>query len=301
MSAPRVCTVVLSWNRRGETIACLESLLRSSYPALEVICVDNGSSDGSADAVEASCPSVRLVRLPENRGFAGGMNTGIRAALDRGAEYVLVLNNDMLVDRGFVQPLVNAAQDPRVAAVCSQILFADHPDRIWYGGARFRRRRGHHGRHLRYGRPRLGPDVAPYPTDRACGGAMLMSRSILERIGLFDESLFAYAEDVEWSLRARAEGLAVLVVPASVVWHKVSASTGGESSPATIYYSLRNGLVVAERWAPLGVIGTLARRVEALLAHTAQALLFSSRRRAALRAVRAGFRDLRRHRLGPIV
>jgi GT2 family glycosyltransferase len=129
---------------------------------------------------------------------------------------------------------------------------------------------------------------------------MLASRSVLERVGVFDESLFAYGEDVDWSLRARAQGLHVLVVPASVVRHEVSASSGGESSPATIYLDLRNGLVVSERWAPLGVAGTWARRVEAVLAHLAQAALFSPRRAHALRAVWAAWRDFRRGRLGAL-
>lgn len=301
-TSPSVHVVVLSWNRREDTLGCLASIDAATYPELSVVCVDNGSSDGSADAVEASFPDVRVSRLAGNLGFAGGMNVGIRAALEAGADHVLTLNNDMVVEPGFVEPLVAAvAGDSRVAAACSQILFADPPHRIWYAGARFRARRGYHGRHLHYGCPPFGPETPPYPTDRACAGAMLVPRSVLERVGLFDESLFAYGEDVDWSLRARSEGIHVLVVPASVVWHKVSASSGGESSPATIYYDLRNGLVVAERWSPLGRAGTFVRRVEAVLAHVLQAVLFSPRRLDALRAVRDGWRDLRRRRLGPMI
>jgi hypothetical protein len=299
---PPVSVVVLSWNRRQDTVDCLGSLARATYPALSVICVDNGSSDGSPEAVEASFPDVRLVRLEVNTGFAAGMNAGIRTALEGGAEHVLTLNNDMDVEAGCVEPLVDAvARDPLAAAACAQVLFMDPPDRIWYAGARYRERRGHHARHVGYGQPPLPPTTSPYPTDRACAGAMLVPRAVLERVGLFDESLFAYAEDVDWSLRARADGLHVLVVPASVVRHGVSASSGGESSPATIYYSLRNGLVVAERWSPLGRLATSRRRAEAVLAHAAQAVVFSSRRVEALRAVRAGWRDFRRRRLGPVV
>ena len=302
MPLTAVSVVVLSWNRRQDTLDCLASLALTTYPALSVICVDNGSSDGSPDAVAASFPDVRLVRLDANAGFAGGMNAGIRAALEDGAEHVLTLNNDMVVAPDLVEPLVAAvAHDTLAGAACSQVLFADPPDRVWYAGARYRERRGHHGRHVHYGEQPLQPDAPPYVTDRACAGAMLVPRAVFERVGLFDESLFAYAEDVDWSLRARADRLHVLVVPGSVVRHKVSASSGGESSPATIYYSLRNGLVVAERWTPLGRLGTARRRAEAVLAHAAQAVLFSSRRLEALRAVRAGWRDFRRRRLGPVV
>ncbi len=294
----RVAVVVLSWNGREDTLACLRSLSAARYDSLEVVAVDNGSSDGSADAIAASHPGVELVRLGENRGFAGGMNAGIRHAFAAGADAVVTLNNDMVVAPGFIRPLVDAiTEDPLAAAACSQILFAERPDRVWYAGATYDPRRGYHGRQTRYGQRPVPADTPAYVTDRACGGAMLFTRATAERVGLFDEELFAYAEDVDWSLRARAEGMHVLVVPASIVRHRVSAASGGESSPATLYYDLRNGLTVAERHAPLGGLGTARRRAEAVAAHGVQALL-SSRRREGLAAVRAGWRDFRAGRLG---
>lgn len=295
----RVAAVVLSWNGRERTLACLRSLAGVTYHPLSVIVVDNGSTDGSTDAVTAEFPDVTLVPLGENLGFAGGMNVGIRSALAGGAEAVILLNNDMEVDPGFIEPLVDALKDdPSCGAACSQILFAGEPPRVWYAGAPFNRRRGHSGRHVGYGQPPLPPTLPPYPTDRACGGAMLFSASVSQRVGLFDEALFAYAEDTDWSLRARRAGLHSLVVPASVVRHAVSASSGGESSPTSIYYSLRNSLVVAERWAPLGATGTWFRRAEAVGACAAQALL-SARRAEGLSAVRDAWRDFHRGRLGP--
>ncbi len=254
-----VTAIVLSWNGRDRTLDCLRSLARITYRPFSVVVVDNGSSDGSADAVAAEYPAVQLVRLQENRGFAGGMNEGVETAFAAGADSVLLLNNDMEVEPDCVQPLVSALDgDPAAGAACAQILFAEEPPRIWYAGARFSPRRGHHGRLLGYGRAPLPATMSPYRTDRACGGAMMWTAGSYERVGPFDERLFAYAEDTDWSLRARRAGLHVLVVPASVVHHAVSASSGGESSPTTLYYSLRNSLVVAERWAPLGVGRDLA-------------------------------------------
>jgi GT2 family glycosyltransferase len=293
-----VAAVVLSWNGRDDTLACLGSLALVRYGPLTVITVDNGSRDGSADAVAAVYPEVDLLRLPSNLGFAGGMNAGIRRALETGADAVMTLNNDMVVDPGFVDPLVAAlAADPLAGAACSQILFADGSDRIWYAGAPHRSSRGYHGRHTGYGGTALPATAPAYATDRACGGAMLVSRAVLDRVGLFDEELFAYAEDVDWSLRAREQGLHVLVVPASIVRHHVSAASGGESSPNTIYYDLRNGLTVAERHAPLGRLGTARRRAESVAAHSVQALA-SGRRREGLEAVWDGWRDFRAGRLG---
>jgi GT2 family glycosyltransferase len=115
---------------------------------------------------------------------------------------------------------------------------------------------------------------------------------------MFDEDLFAYVEDADWSLRARAAGLRLLVIPAARVRHKVSASTGGEGSPEAIYYSVRNLLTVCERHAPLGPLGTWRRRLTALGAFLAQALA-GRRRREGLKALRAGWRDFRAGRLGP--
>ncbi len=295
----RVTAIVLSWNGRERTLACLRSLAGVTYRPFSVVVVDNGSQDGSVAAVAAEHPGVRLVPLPENLGFAGGMNAGAHTAFAEGADAVVLLNNDMEVEPGFLEPLVEALHaDPAAAAACAQILFAGEPPRVWYAGARFERRRGHHGRNTGYARPPLPPTAPPYATDRACGGAMLFTVETYERLGLFDEALFAYSEDTDWSLRAGRAGLHPLVVPASVVHHAVSASSGGASSPATLYYDLRNALVVSERWAPLGLVGTWLRRSEAVAAHAAQALL-SRRRRDGLRAVRDAWRDFRSGRLGP--
>ena len=126
---------------------------------------------------------------------------------------------------------------------------------------------------------------------------MLARSSSLAELGGLDESLFAYAEDTDWSLRAASAGSSIVVVPASVVRHAVSASTGGAASPDSLYYGLRNGLVVAERWAPLGPVRTWLRRLEAVAAYLAQALL-SGNVRAGASAVLDGWRDFLARRLG---
>ena len=293
---PRVAAVVLGWNGREDTLACLRSLQRATYPELSIVVVDNGSTDGGPEAVAAEFPAVRLLPLGENRGFAGGVNAGADAALGDGADAVLLLNNDATVEPGFLEPLVDVACAEGVGAACAQILDSA-TGRIWYAGARYDPRRGHQGRHTGYGDPPLSPSTPPYETERACGGAMLIPRAALEEVGPLDETLFAYAEDVDWSMRARRAGLRILVVPASVVHHRVSASTGGAASPDSLYYALRNGLTVAERNAAEGRLGTLRRRAAAAAAFSVQALR-SPRRVDGLRAVGDALRDARRGRLG---
>jgi GT2 family glycosyltransferase len=279
----KVAAVVLSWNRREDTLACLRSLRGED---VDVIVVDNASVDGTANAVDG----VELIENERNLGYAGGMNTGIRHALARGADAVLLLNNDVLLEPGTVTALV--ADAAGAGAVCPVIVFARDPDRIWYSGASFDPTRGYNGRH------RTDRLDGVTETDRICGAAVLMPREALERVGLFDEDLFAYHEDADWSLRARALGLPLLVTPASRVRHTVSASTGGEGSPTALYYSARNLLTVAERHAPLGLLGTWRRRLVALGALTAQALA-GRRRWDGVKAVLQGWRDFRRGRYGP--
>lgn len=295
---PRVAVVVLSWNGREETLACLRSLARVESEQLDVIVVDNASTDGSADAVAGEFPRVELVRNERNLGFAGGMNAGAARAREQGAEHVVLLNNDTEVEPGFVEALVaEAERRPEAAALCSKILFDDPPGVIWYAGARFDPRRGWQGRHDGYGRPD-GPEFEDVrETERACGAAMLVPLRVVDELGLFDEELFAYAEDADWSLRAREAGYRLFVVPASRVRHKVSSATGGEGSAGALYYSVRNLLAVCERHAPLGPLGTARRRTVVVGAHAAMQL--RAGRLAGLRAVWDGYRDFRRGRFGP--
>ena len=278
----KVTAVVLSWNGKEDTLACLRSL---EGEAVDVIVVDNASEDGTAEAVTG----VEVIRNERNLGYAGGMNVGIHRALEQGADAVLLLNNDVEIEPGAIEALVAAADG--LGAVCPVIVFAGDPGRIWYSGARYDPRRGYNGRH------RTDEPPGSRETERICGAAVLILREVFEGIGAFDESLFAYVEDADWSLRARREGYRLVVEPQSRVRHKVSASTGGEGSDSALYYSTRNTLAVCERHAPLGALATWRRRAVVLLAHSAQALLAGRPRR--IGAVLEGWRDFRRGRLGP--
>jgi hypothetical protein len=267
--------VVLNWNGGDDTPAALESLR-----GIETICVDNGSTDGSDRAVEERFPDVQLLRLGENHGFAGGSNAGIRRALERGADWVLLLNNDAVARPGLAEALARAAR-PDAGLLACRVLYPD--GRVQYAGARFRPRLGYSGRS--WTKPH-GSEV-----DRADGAAMAVSRAAVERAGLLDEELFAYVEDVEWSLRIRAAGFKVVYVPDAVVVHKGSASTGGAASTANLYYDTRNTIAVCERYAPLPPGLRALRRAVIVGSHLAQ-------RPAGMRAVLEGWRDARAGRLG---
>jgi GT2 family glycosyltransferase len=282
--------VVLNWNGGTDTLAALASL--RGVPA---ICVDNGSSDGSDAAVAERFPDVELIRTGANLGYAGGNNVGIRRALERGADWVLLLNSDAVAEPGLAEALAGAAAArPDAGLLACKVLFAEG-ETVQYAGARFRAWLGWSGRQAGHGRPDepgAGGDV-----ERADGAAMAVSRAAVERAGLLDEELFAYVEDVDWSLRIRRAGLAVVYVPEARVRHAGSGATGGRASTTNLYYDTRNTIAVCERHRPLppGLRGL--RRAVVVAAHLAQAAAHPDRP-AAVRAVLAGWRDARAGRLG---
>jgi GT2 family glycosyltransferase len=282
----RLVAVVLSWNGREDTLVALESLR-----GIETVVVDNGSSDGSADAVAERFPELQLVRTGVNLGFAGGNNVGIRRALDLGADWVLLVNNDATVEPGLVEALADAtAARPDAGVLACKVLFADS-ERLWYAGAGFDPYLGR-SRHRGFGE-RDEPGALG-DTARATGAAMAVSRGAIEAAGLLDEEFFLYVEDLEWSLRIREAGFAVVYVPAARVRHRVSVAAGGAGSPTTSYYETRNMLAVVERQRPLPSGLTGLRRA---LVVTPRVLL-SARRPATAWAALRGWRDYRRGRMG---
>jgi GT2 family glycosyltransferase len=289
--------VVLSWNGRDDTLACLRSL--SADQRGRTVCVDNGSADRTADAVRSEFPDVALIETGANLGFAGGNNAGIRHALEQGAEWVVLLNNDAVLAADAIEAFEAVAREhPRAGVLGGKVLFDDPPDRIWFAGQRFNARLGYSGRPRGFGKPD-GPrydDVVP--VQRAVGALMAVSRPAIEAAGLMDEDLFAYVEDVDWCLRTREAGYEVLLAPGARAWHSVSSSGGGDTvSTHPLYYGARNTIVVCERHAPLGRAGTILRRLVIASTFGARAVTRSNRR-AALRAVRDGVRDALRGTAG---
>lgn len=228
MSSPSVWIVTLNWNRVEETLACLETLMRLTYPNANLLVVDNGSTDGSPATIAARYPTVRQIVNPDNLGFARGFNIGLKHALDAGADFVLVLNNDTLAAPDLVEPLLAAAQPAQVGIIAPVIFYASAPTQIWSAGAGRSRwtfdLTGHHGRHT--------PLVTSVEREFVSGCAMLIKRVVLEQVGFFDERFFMYYEDSDYCLRVRQAGFSLWVVPAARLWHKVSVSSEGGDSPA---------------------------------------------------------------------
>jgi GT2 family glycosyltransferase len=218
---------VLNWNGRGVVEEAVASLLEQDLPGLEVIVVDNGSTDGSdAELERRGGGRIRLIRNGRNLGFGAGNNVGIRAA--RGP-YLLLLNSDAVAERGFAREMLAAAAgSPRVGMVAAKVLEYERRGVIDTAG------------HLLYpdglnrGRGRLEQDRRQYDACRTAlfpsGAAALYSRAMLDEIGLFDERFFLYGDDAELGLRGRLAGWECGFAPGAVAYHRYSASAGAYSS-----------------------------------------------------------------------
>jgi GT2 family glycosyltransferase len=252
LSEPRVSIVILNWNSYEVTLDCLLSLRKMDYHNFEVVLVDNGSVDDSPARLVQSAPEIRLIRNETNLGFAGGCNVGMRDALRRGTDYVLLLNNDTIVAPDFLSQLVSLAEsDAKIGAVSPKILFFDHPDRLNYAGGEHRRWRLFPKmiglRHLDDGRYDKIREVS-----FLTGCAFLIKADVVRRIGVLEEVYFHFYEDIEWSLRALKAGYKEMYVPTAVIWHKEHYVTNKNQGNGFIeFYLARANMIFARKHVPL--------------------------------------------------
>lgn len=238
--APLVAILMLNWNRPDDTLDCLASAAAQSHPNIALLVVDNASSDDSVARIGAAYPEATILRTQRNLGFAGGANRGLRAALDMGADYIFLVNNDTTFAPDVVALLLEKAR-PDVGVVMPAIYYADAPQTPWSLGGR------RHWLTLE----KTGDDptaltatsAAKLERDYAVGCGMLLARGMLEQVGLFDERFFMYYEDMDLSLRIRRAGFRILLIPAARMWHKVAMSSGGRDSPAERYWMARSSVL----------------------------------------------------------
>jgi GT2 family glycosyltransferase len=260
--APRVVVIVLNWNGREDTLGCLKSLQDQDYLNWEPLVVDNGSEDGSVDAIHKAFPKVQVIEAGRNLGFTGGNNLGITAALERGAEFILMLNNDTTVARDLLTSFVGAAKEhPDAGVFGAKIYFLGDPQRLSYAGTRWNAT-GWDFDHIGKGMLDNGVDFEQVQdTEYAHGCAMFFRASAARAVGLLDDRFFIMYEEVDWCFRAKKAGFRCLFVPQAKVWHQVSATFTGQRSMLYEYFIMRNRLLWAERHLPL-------RRRMAVLSHT---------------------------------
>lgn len=243
---PVFSVVIPHWNGIKFLAPCLDSLKAQTYPAVEVIIVDNASADGSQAFVREQYPWVKLIELPENRGFTGACNAGMQAAK---GEVVSLLNNDTTVEPDWVAVIMAAfEQHPEVGAVASKMLLYEKRDHIHTTGDYFTV----NGRAGNRGVWQL--DTGQYDKEEyvfsACGGSSAYRRTMLDKIGLLDDDFFFLMEDVDLGWRAQLAGWRCLYTPQAVVYHHLSATGGGVTAS---YYAGRNTLMLLAINLPAGL------------------------------------------------
>ncbi len=242
-SPPRVAIIVLNWNGRDDTLACLASLSQLDYSIYEVIVVDNGSGDDSVAAIRAAYPQVTLIETGDNLGYVGGNNVGLKFAKKMGAKYALLLNNDTEVAPDFLSLLVEVAEaDPAVGIVGPTIYYFDQPNVIWSAGGAIDWARGSTQMVGLNDVDRGQFGNSPRLVDFVTGCALLIKISLVEQVGLLDPRFFAYYEETEWCVRVTRAGFKILHVPPAKIWHKISP-IAREASPQVHYYMTRNRLL----------------------------------------------------------
>jgi GT2 family glycosyltransferase len=245
MLSPKVIAVILNWNRPDETRECVRSLRGSDYSNLSVLIVDNGSEPVLYEQMRAELPDVEYLRSEKNLGFAKGSNLGLRYALAHNADYILVMNNDTLVDPYMVSQLVTAAEsNPDVGLVGPIIYFLKEPTKVWFAGYRLT-----HGIYLLRRGPHSSPPIQPVEeVDFVSGCGVLIKRSVLEQIGLFCTDYFMYYEDLDLCFRVKSAGMKIICVTDARMWHAVSSSSGGADSPMKQYHQAKSSLIFYRKY-----------------------------------------------------
>lgn len=240
---PQVVTIVLNYNNLPDTLETLESASALSYIKNSLLLIENSTTREIVEKIRSKFPALDIIENQRNLGYAGGNNVGMRYALDRGADYIFLLNNDVTLEPDVLDKLIAAMQSDHACAACQPLVtYYDDKNKIWSAGTE-----------LFFGYPRLfqrgirrSAESTKSPPFGLVGCAILFRAEALKEIGLFYESLFLMQEETDWCMRARKKGFRLLVVSDAVVHHKVSG-TLGLYSKKYLYYIGRNWLLVGKR------------------------------------------------------
>lgn len=255
----KIAVVILNYNGLENTLQCLESIRKCDTDShkVEIVVVDNNSGDGSQEAL-GKLKDIHLINNTENLGYSGGNNIGIKKALERMADVILVLNNDTIAQSALVINLVQALKSADIAS--PKIYFAKGYEFhraiykkqelghvIWYAGGKIDWD-NIIGMHIGVDQVDTGQFENSTEIDLATGAALIVKREVFEKIGLFDEKYFLYLEDMDFCVRAKKAGFKIIYAPQAILWHK-NAGASGSGSALQDYYITRNRLLFAAKYA----------------------------------------------------
>lgn len=245
----RTGLVTVTYNGAHDWDEFYRTLLAQDDEDWCLVVVDNASSDGTVDLLRGCTdPRVQVILNDTNVGVAAGNNQGIRAALDAGAEQVLLINNDTALPPDLLSSLHDCRERTGAAAVTPLIAFHEDPGHIWYGGGEFRRATGVANVHTGFRAPLSTVGTTPFETGYAPTTCLMVDRAVFEQVGLMDERYFVYWDDADFIWRIRSAGVRVVVDPRVVLLHKASSSTGGMSSDFSIRFMHRNQILFTRKF-----------------------------------------------------
>ena len=228
MEYPKIGIILVNWNGLADSLECLASLQKVSYPNYQIILVDNGSVDASTTRIPELYPDILFIPTGKNLGWAGGNNVGIQEAQKHNCEYLFLLNNDTVVEPDCLNKLVQAAHELGPSLLHPALYYYDEPHIPQLDPS--------------YGSPPPHPPVIPM--NHAYGAALFVHASIFKKIGLFDERFFLQLEETDFYYRAARQDFKAFCITNTKVFHKVSRSFGGRISPLKTYYTARNSLLI---------------------------------------------------------
>jgi len=241
----KLFAVTVNWMRGKDTLECISSLYGGGFEDIEVVVVDNGSNDGSVESILGAFPKVNMIKNQTNLGYSKAANQGIALSLKKGATHILIINNDAVGQGDFAVKMMDAFdRHPKAGILGCKILYHGS-DKIWYAGGYYNQWIGYSKHDHMDEADRT--DLEESMTDFVTGCVMLLKAETLREVGLFDERLNIYCEDLDFCQRARTNGWESWFVPSATVYHKVSLSTGvggsNQMTPYRSYYYARNMLL----------------------------------------------------------
>lgn len=250
-----VAIIILNWNAYKDTVECLKSLEHLTYPYFHVFLVDNASQDGSFDNLQQDYKdgkfnlSITFIQTGANLGFAGGNNVAIKEVYNQGYQYFWLLNNDTVVDPNALTPLVETLEGDKQVGIVGSKIYYYGTNKIWFVGGKVNTWTGL-TKHIGIKEEDIGQYDQVKEVDYITGCSLFFRRELLKTVGYMSEDYFLYYEETEWNIRVKQKGWKVLYNPSSIVFHKVSASSGGEDKQAPPYiafYDIRNAYWMIKR------------------------------------------------------
>lgn len=236
-----IFAVVLNFNGIGVVEKCLHSLFASEGVRLQVVVVDNASKDASMQRVNTLFPKAHGIFNTSNRGFSGGVNVGIRYALEHGADFVFLLNNDAFVDRDTLSVLLRYAEQRPMAVFSPLIFSSDKKDAVWFCGGTI------HWWNMRAQHTtceKISSETLPFLSEYLTGCALFIPKRAFYDVGLFDEEYFLYYEDADWSVRAKHAGYDLWVIPAA---HAIHLERSNRETLKKLYFLVFSGILFFQK------------------------------------------------------